>query len=188
MGLEGTKSEKNLWTAFACESQVRNKYTYFASIAKKEGHDQIAKIFEATANNEMEHAKLWFKELGKLGGNTNENLEVAANGENDEWTDMYESFAQDAESEGLPELARKFRAIAEIEKRHEERFRNLLKNGFAAKKGRAEGAGVKIWECRRCGHIVTGSAQPKYCDVCDQYDVHFEVQDENYDLNLSWGD
>ncbi len=186
MDIKGTKSEKNLWAAFIGESQARNKYTYFAAIARKEGNEQIARVFEATANNEKEHAKLWFNELGELSGTTSDNLETAANGENYEWTDMYDTFAREADEEGLVELAKKFRAIAAVEKRHEERFRNLLKNGATARQ--LKNSSVKVWECRKCGHIVTGAEEPKYCSVCDQYDVYFEVQDDNYDLNLSWGD
>ena len=173
----GTKTEKNLWEAFAGESQARNKYTYFASVAKKSGYEQIAEIFLKTADNEKEHAKLWFKELAEL-GTTEENLLHAAEGENFEWTDMYERMAKEAEEEGFPELAEKFRGVAAIEKAHEERYRKLLKNVemqevFAKSE-------VKVWECRNCGHIVVGTAAPEICPVCAHPQAYFEVHAENY--------
>jgi len=173
----GTQTEKNLAAAFAGESQARNKYTYFASVAKKEGYEQIAALFEKTANNEKEHAKLWFKELGEL-GTTSANLLAAAEGENYEWTDMYEGFALTAEKEGFPELAKKFRGVAAIEKHHEERYRALLKN---VKSGEVFAKGeVKIWECRNCGHIVVGLKAPDECPVCKHPQAYFEVNAENY--------
>ena len=173
----GTETEKNLMAAFAGESQARNKYTYFASAAKKEGFEQIAAIFEATANNEKEHAKMWFKELAGI-GNTAANLKAAADGENYEWTDMYEGFAKTAEKEGFKELAAKFRGVAAIEKRHEERYRALLKNvETAAVFERSE---VKVWECRNCGHIVVGTKAPDVCPVCAHPQAYFEVSAENY--------
>ena len=174
---EGTQTEKNLQAAFAGESQARNKYTYFASTAKKEGFEQIAAIFEATANNEKEHAKLWFKELGGI-GDTAANLKAAADGENFEWTDMYEDFAGTAEKEGFPALAAKFRAVAAIEKRHEERYRALLKNVETA--AVFEKSEVKIWECRNCGHIVVGTKAPAACPVCAHPQSYFEVSADNY--------
>lgn len=174
---EGTQTEKNLQQAFAGESQARNKYTYFASIARKEGFEQIAYIFEATANNEKEHAKLWFKELNAL-GDTSENLKAAADGENFEWTDMYEGFAVTAEKEGFPGLAAKFRAVAAIEKRHEERYRALLKNIETASV--FEKSEVKVWECRNCGHIVVGTKAPAACPVCAHPQSFFEITAENY--------
>lgn len=174
---EGTQTEKNLQVAFAGESQARNKYTYFASTAKKEGFEQIAAIFEATANNEKEHAKLWFKELGGI-GDTAANLKAAADGENFEWTDMYEDFAGTAEKEGFPALAAKFRAVAAIEKRHEERYRALLKNVETA--AVFEKSEVKIWECRNCGHIVVGTKAPAACPVCAHPQSYFEVSADNY--------
>jgi len=174
---KGTKSEQNLLTAFAGESQARNKYTYFASVAKKEGFEQIASIFEQTANNEKEHAKMWFKELNAL-GDTKQNLNEAANGENYEWTDMYAGFAKTAEEEGFPELARKFRAVAEIEKRHEERYRQLLNNVETNKV--FEKSEIKIWECRNCGHIVVGKKAPLVCPVCAHPQSFFEISAENY--------
>ncbi len=160
---EGTQTEKNLETAFAGESQARNKYTYFASVAKKEGYEQIAALFQKTADNEKEHAKLWFKELGGL-DDTAANLEAAADGENYEWTDMYDGFAKTADEEGFPELAAKFRMVAEIEKHHEERYRALLKN--VETKQVFEKSEVKVWECRNCGHIVVGTKAPGVCPVC----------------------
>ena len=184
MELKGSKTEKNLMAAFAGESEARNKYTYFASVAKKEGYQQIAAIFEETANNEKEHAKLWFKALGAL-GDTAKNLAAAAAGENYEWTDMYDGFAKTADAEGFPELAAKFRAIASIEKRHEERYRSLLKDEDS--KAKLKESTVKIWECLKCGHIVTGTTPPEYCSVCDEYNPYFEVKEETYDLILSWG-
>ena len=177
MELKGSKTEKNLWTAFAGESQARNKYTYFASVAKKEGYEQIAAIFEATANNEKEHAKMWFKALGEL-GTTAENLLHAAEGENYEWTEMYEQFAKDAEEEGFTRLAYQFRAVAKIEKAHEERYRALLNNvEMQAVFAKAE---MTMWECRNCGHLVMGKNAPKVCPVCDHPQSFFEVRKENY--------
>ena len=174
---EGTKTQKNLEAAFAGESQARNKYTYFASQARKDGFEQIAALFEATANNEKEHAKLWFKELNGI-GTTAENLQTAANGENFEWTDMYEDFAKTAEEEGFKALAVKFRAVAAIEKQHEERYRALLKN-IENNEVFAKGE-VKIWECRNCGHIVIGTEAPAACPVCAHPQAFFEVRSENY--------
>ena len=173
----GTQTEKNLLAAFAGESQARNKYTYFASRAKKDGFEQIAAIFEETANNEKEHAKLWFKELEGI-GDTAQNLGAAADGENYEWTDMYEGFAKTAEQEGFPELAARFRGVAAIEKRHEERYRALLKNIETAKV--FEKSEVKVWECRNCGHIVVGTKAPQICPVCAHPQAYFEVHKENY--------
>jgi len=177
MNLKGTKTEKNLMTAFAGESQARNKYTYFASIAKKEGYEQIAAIFTKTAENEKEHAKLWFKALGEL-GNTVENLKHAAEGENYEWTDMYATFAKEAEEEGFPELAARFRGVAAIEKAHEERYRALLKN--IEMQAVFEKAGETMWECRNCGHLVIGKKAPDVCPVCNHPQSYFEVCAENY--------
>ena len=174
---EGTQTEKNLETAFAGESQARNKYTYFASVAKKEGYEQIAALFEKTANNEKEHAKMWFKELGGI-GDTAANLEAAAEGENYEWTDMYDGFAKTAEEEGFTELAAKFRMVAEIEKHHEERYRALLKNVETAQV--FEKSEVKVWECRNCGHIVVGTKAPGVCPVCLHPQSFFEIHAENY--------
>ena len=174
---EGTKTEQNLKAAFAGESQARNKYTYFASVAKKEGYEQIADLFLKTADNEKEHAKMWFKELGEL-GNTAHNLEDAANDENYEWTEMYEGFAKTAEEEGFKELAFKFRAVAEIEKHHEERYRALLRN--VETKQVFEKSEVKVWECRNCGHIVVGTKAPDVCPVCNHPQSYFEVRKENY--------
>ena len=173
----GTKTEKNLETAFAGESMARNKYTFFASKAKKEGFEQIAAIFTETANNEKEHAKLWFKELGGI-GETYENLNAAAEGENYEWTDMYDGFAKTAEEEGFPELAARFRMVGEIEKHHEERYRALLNNVETAKV--FEKSEVKVWECRNCGHIVTGTKAPEVCPTCNHPLSYFEVHAENY--------
>ena len=173
----GTKTEKNLWEAFAGESQARNKYTYFASVAKKAGYEQIAALFLKTADNEKEHAKLWFKELGEL-GSTEENLLHAAEGENFEWTDMYERMAREAEEEGFPELAEKFRGVGAIEKAHEERYRKLLNN--VEEKKVFEKSGVKVWECRNCGHIVVGTKAPDVCPVCNHPQAYFEVHEENY--------
>ena len=173
----GTKTEKNLWEAFAGESQARNKYTYFASVAKKAGYEQIAELFLKTADNEKEHAKLWFKELGEL-GDTAANLLHAAEGENAEWTDMYERMAREAEEEGFTALAAKFRGVAAIEKTHEERYRALLNN--VETKQVFEKAGVQIWECRNCGHIVVGVAAPATCPVCAHPQAYFEVRKENY--------
>ena len=173
----GTKTEKNLWEAFAGESQARNKYTYFASVAKKAGYEQIAALFLKTAENEKEHAKLWFKELNEL-GSTEENLLHAAEGENFEWTDMYERMAKEAEEEGFAELAEKFRGVAAIEKAHEERYRALLKNIETAQV--FEKSSVKVWECRNCGHLVVGTAAPEVCPVCNHPQSYFEVREENY--------
>ncbi len=173
----GTETEKNLEAAFAGESQARNKYTYFASVAKNEGYEQIAAMFLKTADNEKEHAKMWFKELSGI-GNTAENLAAAADGENYEWTDMYEGFAKTAEKEGFPELAAKFRAVGVIEKHHEERYRALLKNVEMQKV--FEKSEVKIWECRNCGHIVVGTKAPEVCPVCAHPKSYFEVNAENY--------
>ena len=173
----GTQTEKNLLAAFAGESQARNKYTYFASRAKKDGFEQIAAIFEETANNEKEHAKLWFKELEGI-GDTAQNLAAAADGENFEWTDMYEGFAKTAEQEGFPVLATRFRMVAAIEKTHEERYRALLKNVKTAKV--FEKSEVKVWECRNCGHIVVGTKAPQICPVCQHPQSYFEVHKENY--------
>lgn len=173
----GTQTEKNLEAAFAGESQARNKYTYFASKAKKEGFEQIAALFLETADNEKEHAKLWFKELNGI-GDTAENLAAAAAGENYEWTDMYEGFARTADDEGFPELAAKFRGVAAIEKRHEERYRALLHNVETAEVfKRSE---VKVWECRNCGHIVVGTEAPKVCPVCAHPQSYFEIHKENF--------
>ncbi len=173
----GTKTEKNLWEAFAGESQARNKYTYFASVAKKAGYEQIAELFLKTADNEKEHAKLWFKELGEL-GDTPTNLQHAAEGENFEWTDMYARMADEAEEEGFKELAFKFRAVAAIEKTHEERYRALLHN--VETKQVFEKSGVQVWECRNCGHIVVGTKAPEVCPVCAHPQSYFEVRKENY--------
>jgi len=173
----GTQTEKNLQAAFAGESQARNKYTYFASKAKKEGFEQIAALFLKTADNEKEHAKMWFKELGEL-GDTAENLQAAADGENYEWTDMYVEFAETAEKEGFTALAAKFRAVAEIEKHHEERYRALLHNVEAQEVFKK--SEVKVWECRNCGHIVVGTEAPKVCPVCAHPQSYFEVHEENY--------
>ena len=177
MELKGSRTEQNLLTAFAGESQARNKYTYFASVAKKEGYEQIAAIFEQTANNEKEHAKMWFKELHGI-GTTPENLKAAAEGENYEWTDMYAAFAKEAEEEGFKELAVKFRMVAEIEKHHEERYRALLKNIETSQV--FEKSEVKVWECRNCGHIVVGTKAPEVCPVCNHPQSYFEVRAENY--------
>ncbi len=173
----GTKTEKNLWEAFAGESQARNKYTYFASVAKKEGYEQISALFLKTAENEKEHAKLWFKELGEL-GKTTDNLLHAAEGENFEWTDMYERMAKEAEEEGFPELAAKFRGVGAIEKMHEERYRQLLQNVETARV--FEKSEVKVWECRNCGHIVVGTKAPEVCPVCNHPQAYFEVHAENF--------
>ena len=173
----GTQTEKNLQEAFAGESQARNKYTYFASVAKKEGYEQMSALFLKTADNEKEHAKLWFKELAGL-GDTKSNLADAADGENYEWTDMYEENAKTAEEEGFPELAAKFRAVGEIEKHHEERYRALLKNIETAQV--FEKSEVKVWECRNCGHIVVGTKAPEVCPVCNHPQSFFEIHQENY--------
>jgi rubrerythrin len=177
MNLKGTKTEQNLMAAFAGESQARNKYTYFASVAKKEGYEQIAAIFEETANNEKEHAKLWFKALGGL-GDTAANLLAAAEGENYEWTDMYDGFAKDAEAEGFTALAFQFRAVAAIEKAHEERYRKLLSNVEMQEVfAKAE---ETMWECRNCGHLVIGKKAPGACPVCAHPQSYFEVRKANY--------
>ena len=173
----GTQTEKNLQAAFAGESQARNKYTYFASVAKKQGYEQIAALFLKTADNEKEHAKLWFKELAGI-GSTAENLAAAAEGENYEWTDMYAGFAKTAEAEGSPELAARFRMVGEVERHHEERYRALLHNvETAAVFAKSE---VKVWECRNCGHIVVGTAAPEVCPVCNHPQSYFELCAENY--------
>ena len=173
----GTQTEKNLQAAFAGESQARNKYTYFASKAKKEGFEQIADLFLKTADNEKEHAKMWFKELEGI-GDTAANLKAAAEGENFEWTDMYEGFAKTAEEEGFSELARKFRAVAAIEKHHEERYRKLLSNVEAQEVfARSE---VKVWECRNCGHIIVGEKAPEICPTCAHPKAYFEISSDNY--------
>ena len=177
MNLKGTKTEQNLMAAFAGESQARNKYTYFASVAKKEGYEQIAAIFQKTADNEKEHAKMWFKALGEL-GNTAENLLAAANGENYEWTDMYDRMANEAEEEGFKELAVKFRLVAKIEKSHEERYRALLNN--VEMQQVFEKAEMTIWECRNCGHLVMGKKAPEMCPTCAHPKSYFEVRKENY--------
>lgn len=174
---KGTKTELNLQAAFAGESQARNKYTYFASKAKKEGFEQIAALFLKTADNEKEHAKMWFKELNGI-GNTAENLSAAADGENCEWTDMYEEFAKTAEEEGFTEIAAKFRAVGAIEKHHEERYRALLKNVETSQV--FEKSTVKVWECRNCGHIVVGTKAPDVCPVCNHPQSYFEISEENY--------
>ena len=173
----GTQTEKNLATAFAGESQARNKYTYFASRAKKDGFEQIAAIFQQTADNEKEHAKMWFKELSGI-GSTAENLAAAAEGENYEWTDMYEGFAKTAEEEGFTALAAKFRLVAAIEKRHEERYRALLHNVEAQEVFKK--SEVKVWECRNCGHIVVGTEAPEICPACAHPKAYFEVHVDNY--------
>ena len=177
MELKGTKTEKNLMEAFAGESQARNKYTYFASVAKKEGYEQIAEIFLKTAENEKEHAKLWFKALGEL-GDTAANLAAAAAGENYEWTDMYDRFAKEAEEEGFTELAVQFKMVAAIEKSHEERYRALLSNvEMQAVFAKSE---ETMWECRNCGHLVMGKKAPQVCPVCKHPQSFFEVRKENY--------
>ena len=173
----GTQTEKNLEAAFAGESQARNKYTYFASVAKKQGFEQIADLFLKTANNEKEHAKMWFKELNGI-GDTAENLLAAAEGENYEWTDMYEDFAKTAEEEGFTELAHKFRLVAAIEKHHEERYRALLHNIETAEVFKK--SEIKVWECRNCGHIVVGKEAPEVCPVCNHPQSYFEIHAENY--------
>ena len=177
MELKGSKTEKNLLTALAGESEARNKYTYFASVAKKEGYEQIAAIFQKTADNEKEHAKMWFKALGLL-GNTAQNLEAAAAGENYEWTDMYARFAQEAEEEGFTALAEQFRGVAAIEKTHEERYRALLNNVQMQKV--FEKSEITIWECRNCGHLAMGKKAPDVCPVCAHPQSFFEVRKENY--------
>ena len=177
MELKGSKTEKNLMEAFAGESQARNKYTYFASKAKKEGFEQIAAIFNQTADNEKEHAKMWFKLLGGI-GNTAENLLAAADGENYEWTDMYDTFAKEAEEEGFVEIAAKFRAVAKIERSHEERYRALLNNVEMQKV--FEKSEETMWECRNCGHLVMGKKAPEVCPVCEHPQSYFEVRKVNY--------
>ena len=177
MELKGSRTEQNLMTAFAGESQARNKYTYFASVAKKEGYEQIAAIFEETANNEKEHAKMWFKALGGL-GDTAQNLLAAAEGENYEWTDMYAEFAKVAEEEGFTKLAYQFKEVAKIEKAHEERYRKLLSN--VEMKAVFEKAEETMWECRNCGHLVMGKKAPMVCPVCAHPQSYFEVRKENY--------
>ena len=173
----GSETEKNLYAAFAGETQARSKYTYFASVAKKQGFEQIAELFQRTADNEKEHAKLWFEELGGL-GDTADNLLNAAEGENYEWTDMYASFAETAEREGFRAVAAKFRLVAEVEKHHEERYRKLLRNvdsAFVFDKSE-----VKVWECRNCGHIAVGMSAPEICPVCLHSQGFFELKSENY--------
>ncbi len=177
MELKGSRTEKNLWTAFAGESQARNKYTYFASVAKKEGYEQISAIFQKTADNEKEHAKLWFKALGEL-GKTPENLLHAAEGENYEWTEMYAEFAQIAEEEGFTKLAEQFRGVAAIEKAHEDRYRALLNNVEMQEVFKK--TEEKIWECRNCGHLVIGKDAPEVCPVCNHPQAYFDVHAENY--------
>lgn len=173
----GTQTEKNLQEAFAGESQARNKYTYFASVAKKEGYEQMSALFLKTADNEKEHAKMWFKELAGI-GDTKANLEAAADGENYEWTDMYENFAKTAEEEGFNELAHKFRLVAAIEKRHEERYRALLHNIEAQEVFKK--SEVKVWECRNCGHIVVGTEAPEICPTCSHPKSYFELHVDNF--------
>lgn len=177
MELKGSKTEANLRTAFAGESQARNKYTYFASVAKKEGYEQICALFQKTADNEKEHAKMWFKELGEL-GDTASNLKAAAEGENYEWTDMYATFAKEAQEEGFVELAEKFRMVAEIEKSHEERYLALLHNVEMQKV--FEKSEEVMWECRNCGHLVIGKKAPEVCPVCAHPQSFFEVRETNY--------
>ena len=175
--LKGSKTEKNLWEAFAGESQARNKYSYFASKAKKEGYVQIANLFEETANNEKEHAKMWFKLLNGI-GTTAENLKAAAEGENYEWTDMYDTFAKEADEEGFTDIARLFRGVAAIEKEHEERYRKLLANvegGLVFSRD-----GEMIWQCGNCGHICVGKSAPNVCPVCDHPQAYFQIKAENY--------
>ncbi len=177
MELKGSKTEKNLHEAFAGESQARNKYTYFASVAKKAGYEQIAEIFLKTADNEKEHAKLWFKHLNGI-GDTAQNLKAAAEGENFEWTDMYDRMAKEAEEEGFTQIAAQFRAVAKIEKTHEERYQALLKNVLEEKV--FEKTDVVVWECRNCGHLHIGVKAPKMCPVCAHPESYFEVRKENY--------
>ena len=177
MNLKGTKTEQNLMTAFSGESQARNKYTYFASVAKKEGYEQIAEIFLETAENEKEHAKMWFKALGGI-GDTAHNLVSAANGENYEWTEMYKEFAETAREEGFETLARQFEGVAAIEKSHEERYRKLLENIETAQVFAK--AGITVWVCRNCGHIHIGTSAPKVCPVCAHPQSYFEVKANNY--------
>ena len=177
MELKGTKTEQNLWEAFEGESQARNKYTYFAEVARREGYEQLAEIFLTTARNEQEHARLWFDALGGIQG-TAANLKAAAEGENYEWTDMYQDFAKTAEEEGFPELAQRFRLVAEIEKHHEERYRALLHNLETAQV--FEKSEVKVWECRNCGHIAVGTKAPEVCPACNHPQSYFELREENY--------
>ena len=177
MELKGSKTEQNLRTAFSGESEARNKYTYFASVAKKAGYEQIAVIFQKTADNEKEHAKMWFKALGGL-GDTAANLLSAAEGENYEWTDMYATFAKEAEEEGFTDLAAKFRMVADIEKSHEERYRKLLSNVEMQEVFKK--SEMKIWECRNCGHLVMGKEAPEVCPVCAHPQSYFEIRAENY--------
>ena len=177
MELKGSRTEKNLMAAFAGESQARNKYTYFASVAKKEGYEQIAEIFQQTADNEKEHAKLWFKASGGI-GTTAENLVSAANGENEEWTEMYPEFARVAREEGFVALALQFEAVAKIEKEHEERYRKLLENVETAQVFAK--AGITVWVCRNCGHIHMAETAPKVCPVCLHPQAYFEVKANNY--------
>ena len=180
----GTQTEKNLLAAFAGESQARNKYIYFSQVAQKDGLEKIAKIFEKTAGNEEQHAKMWLTELSGI-SDTTTNLKTAADGENFEWTDMYEGFAKTAEAEGFKELAAKFRAVAKIEKRHEERYRSLLKDEDSS--AQLKNSTVKVWECLKCGHIVVGPNAPEYCPTCGEYNQYFEVREDNYDLIMTWG-
>ena len=178
MELKGSRTEQNLMTAFAGESQARNKYTYFASVAKKEGYEQIAAIFQATADNEKEHAKMWFKELKGI-GNTAENLKAAAEGENYEWTDMYAEFARVAEEEGFLEIAAKFKMVGEVEKHHEERYLKLLEN-VETNKVFTKDTGIHIWKCRNCGHIHVGEKAPEICPTCAHPKAYFELEAKNY--------
>ncbi len=180
----GTQTEKNLLAAFAGESQARNKYTYFSAVAEKEGLTKVAEIFKKTANNEEQHAKMWLTELEGI-ADTKTNLKNAADGENYEWTDMYVGFAKTAEEEGFKELAAKFRAVGTIEKRHEDRYRALLNDEDT--KAELSKSSVKVWECLKCGHIVTGEKAPEYCPTCGEYNQYFEVREDNYDLILTWG-
>ncbi|HAE62541.1 MAG TPA: rubrerythrin family protein [Eubacteriaceae bacterium] len=175
--LKGTQTEKNLWTAFAGESQARNKYDYFASVAKKEGYEQIKGIFEETSKNEKEHAKLWFKYLGGI-GTTEENLLSAAQGEHYEWTEMYAEFAQTAREEGFPEIAAKLEGVAKVEKLHEERYQTLLEN--VKNKTVFEKTAEQVWVCRNCGHVHAGAKAPQICPVCDHPQAHFELRSTNY--------
>ncbi|MGN0160461.1 MAG: rubrerythrin [Lachnospiraceae bacterium] len=177
MELKGSKTEANLRAAFAGESQARNKYTYFASVAKKEGYEQICEIFLKTAENEKEHAKMWFKALGEL-GDTAANLAAAADGENYEWTDMYETFAKEAMEEGFTEIAARFKMVGKIEKAHEERYRALLNN--VQMQQVFEKGDMMMWECRNCGHLVMGKKAPEVCPVCNHPQSFFEVRKENY--------
>ncbi len=177
MDIKGTKTEKNLQTAFAGESQARNKYTYFASVAKKEGYEQISALFLETAENEKEHAKMWFKLLGGI-GDTAANLKAAAEGENFEWTDMYAEFAKTAREEGFDAIAKMFEGVAAIEKHHEERYRKLLKN--VEDKVVFSSEGDAIWQCRNCGHIVVGKEAPEVCPVCAHPQAYFQIEAQNY--------